>query len=142
MSTGVQLAKSLAYMVRAGRQGDVIHMVLRQPAIAAGGKCVTVCQELVTCNQPGTGLRLAIFGAFGHYDADLPVDQMVKARMPYVEWMVNHAVSQLDAAELQQRNAYGAVSGAVESARRDAEVLLSSTVESTRLNCRVGTPQL
>ena len=47
------VAKSLAYMVRAGRQGDVIQMVLRQTGLAGGGKCVPVCTELVTCNQVG-----------------------------------------------------------------------------------------
>jgi hypothetical protein len=41
--------------------------------------------------------------------------------MPYVQWLVEHVVSQLDAADLSQRNQHGNVSGAVESARRDAE---------------------
>jgi hypothetical protein len=62
------VAKSLAYMVRAGRQADVIQMVLRQTGLAGGGKCVPVCTELVTCNQPGMGMRLALYCAFGSYD--------------------------------------------------------------------------
>jgi hypothetical protein len=66
------VAKSLAYMVRAGRQADVIQMVLRQTGLAGGGKCVPVCTELVTCNQPGMGMRLALYCAFGSYDPVTP----------------------------------------------------------------------
>jgi len=116
------VAKSLAYMVRAGRHADVLPMVFQQNALAGGGKCVPVCAELTSCGQADTAVRLAMYCAFGDYEPEIGQgEQLVQNRMPYVQWLVEHVVSQLDAADLQQRNQHGTVSGAVESARRDAE---------------------
>jgi hypothetical protein len=54
------VAKSLVYMVRAGRHAEVLSMVYMQSDMVRGGKCVPVCAELATCQQSNTAIRLAM----------------------------------------------------------------------------------
>eukprot|EP00960_Hanusia_phi_P071799 767634-Hanusia_phi.AAC.1 len=118
------VAKSLAYMARAGRHGDVLPMVFRQSALACGGKCVPVCAELASCNQSDTAIRLSMYCAFGDYERDCPPDQLVQNRMPYVQWLLEHLIGQLSQQEWQQRNSSASNNGGggvIEPARRDAE---------------------
>ncbi len=82
------VAKSLAYMVRAGRHTDVLRMVFRQSAMAGQAKCVPVCAELDKCNQPDSAIRLAMYCAFGEYERDVHQDQLMHSRLPYVQWLV------------------------------------------------------
>jgi len=118
------VAKSLAYMARAGRHGDVLPMVFRQSALACGGKCVPVCAELASCNQSDTAVRLAMYCAFGDYERDCPPEQLIQNRMPYVQWILEHLTGHLSQSEWQQRNSNPSNNGGggvIEPARRDAE---------------------
>ncbi len=113
------MAKSLAYLVRAGRSNDVLPMVQRQTSLASGAQCVPVCAELVQSGHPDTAVRLAMYCAFGEYAG---VDQNgLQSRQAYIQWLVEHVVTRLDQQEAQSRNLHGPASGVVESARRDAE---------------------
>lgn len=82
-------AKSLAYMVRAGRSQDVLPMVQRQSALAGGAQCVSVCQELALSGQTDTAVRLSMFCAFGDYVGG---DQPMQDRLPYLQVCVHACV--------------------------------------------------
>lgn len=119
-------AKSLAYMVRAGRYTDVLPMVFRQSALACGGKCVPVCAELAEWGQQEAAIRLALYCAFADYEQEIHTsgDTLVTKRMPYVQWLVEAVVERITPAERQERNAStqqpSQPAQAVEAARSDA----------------------
>eukprot|EP00802_Teleaulax_amphioxeia_P001771 Tamp_01773.p1 GENE.Tamp_01773~~Tamp_01773.p1 ORF type:complete len:978 (-),score=217.46 Tamp_01773:562-3495(-) len=116
------VAKSLVYMVRAGRHAEVLPMVYLQSEMVRGGKCVPVCAELASCQQSNTAIRLAMYCAFGDYDKETTdSEQLVQNRMPYVQWLVEHVAAQLTPEEVKLRRQHGKASGLVEAARRDAE---------------------
>ena len=64
------IAKSLVYMVRAGRHAEVLPMVFSHGETLRGGKCMPVCEELTRFNQTNVAIRLAMYCAFGDYEQD------------------------------------------------------------------------
>ena len=116
-----RVAKSLAFLVRAGRHADVLPMVLSQSAIAAYSKCLNVCQELVSANQANSAIRLAMFCAFGNYEAKLDEEALQRIRLSYVDWILGHLIGQMTQDEFKARNSFDFVSPHALEARAAAE---------------------
>jgi hypothetical protein len=116
-----RIAKSLAFLVRAGRHADVLPMVLSQSAIAAYSKRLNVCQELVSANQANSAIRLAMFCAFGKYEATSDEEALQEIRLSYVNWVLGHLIGQMTQDEFKARNSFDIVSPYALEARAAAE---------------------
>ena len=123
------IAKSLVYMVRAGRHAEVLPTVFSHSETLRGGKCMPVCEELTRFNQTNVAIRLAMYCAFGDYEQDSgDREQLAQNRMPYVQWLIEQCSAQLTPEEKALRRQPGQPS--VLAARRDAEEWARSVADN------------
>jgi len=114
------IIKALSYMVRAGRQSDILHMVKRQHALALGGKCLSVCTELCATDWVDYSYRIAIFCAFradGHQTSGGSSD--AANRTPYVQWLIDQLKTKMTPGEWEQRQASPITGSNMDSARQE-----------------------
>eukprot|EP00802_Teleaulax_amphioxeia_P004177 Tamp_04181.p1 GENE.Tamp_04181~~Tamp_04181.p1 ORF type:complete len:968 (+),score=189.37 Tamp_04181:81-2906(+) len=112
------IIKALSYMVRAGRQRDVLQMLKRQQALALGGKCLSVCNELLATDWVDYSYRIAIFCAFRD-NGQPPGASDAGNRMPYVQWLIDQLKKNMDPGEWEQRQAAPIAGSNMDAVRRE-----------------------